>query len=218
MSYYFRCPHCFTAINHRRNLLAHFQSNPGCPWQNPDYCIVENSIDGSSASPPLEEGPPPPPVDSNGGGDDDDDGESNQAPAAPLFPFQPLWFGNPHSAYAWRYYRMVNVNTCWRSHPHKQGCVPQLCESMQNRRVRGRRGQVRRKGARLTTVPLQSLLVKEEMSIRFPSLKLHRLCLLTTLLMSARWGTKIIKNQRLVPGRSMLNALPSKHHSFGCWY
>lgn len=62
MSYYFRCPHCFTAINHRRNLLAHFQSNPGCPWQNPDYCIVENSIDGSSASPPLEEGPPSPPL------------------------------------------------------------------------------------------------------------------------------------------------------------
>jgi hypothetical protein len=33
---------------------------------------------------------------------------------------------------------------------------------------------------------LQSLLVKEEMSIRIPSLKLHRFFLLTTLLMSSR--------------------------------
>jgi hypothetical protein len=39
-------------------------------------------------------------VDSYGGGDDDDDEESYQAPAALLFQFQPLWFGNPHSAYA----------------------------------------------------------------------------------------------------------------------
>ena len=38
-------------------------------------------------------------MDSNGGGDDDDDEESSQAPAAPLFPFQPIWFGNPHAAF-----------------------------------------------------------------------------------------------------------------------
>jgi hypothetical protein len=55
--FFFFCPHCFTAIQHRRNLLAHFQCNPGCPYRNPYDCLEENSIGNSSASAPLQHAP-----------------------------------------------------------------------------------------------------------------------------------------------------------------
>ena len=58
--YHFRCPHCSSAIQHRRNLLLHFQRNAGCSYANPDDCIVfENCIAGSSPSSRLQTAPSP---------------------------------------------------------------------------------------------------------------------------------------------------------------
>lgn len=52
-----QCPHCFATIKHQRNLLTHFQSNLGCPYQNLDDCFKENSIASSSPFPPPQQAP-----------------------------------------------------------------------------------------------------------------------------------------------------------------
>jgi hypothetical protein len=83
MSLFYRCPHCFAAIKKRRNLLDHFNSNPGCPFVNPDDCLSENSI----GSPSLPSGPPSahasPPYERN---NEDHDEAYDPAHILPLLP------------------------------------------------------------------------------------------------------------------------------------
>ena len=83
MSYSFHCPSCLAAIQTRRNLRNHFESNPGCPFRDPDECVVEDSVDGSS---PLEESPASPIATNTSGGEDDDEEPNHQDPPSPFFP------------------------------------------------------------------------------------------------------------------------------------
>ena len=42
MALHYKCPHCLSVIKQRRYLLLHFNSNPMCPYRDPDQCLVES--------------------------------------------------------------------------------------------------------------------------------------------------------------------------------
>jgi hypothetical protein len=82
----YHCHHCFAATRQRRNLLDHFSSNPGCPYQDPDECFSEPSMGlASSPSPPHS---PSSPIKSN-------HDAYNASPGAPVHALSPI-FGNLH--------------------------------------------------------------------------------------------------------------------------
>ena len=78
----YHCPHCFAAIQQRRNLLDHFSSNPGCPYQDPDECYSEPSVGLSSSSLPPHS--PPSPIESN-------NEEYDASPGAPVHALFPIF-------------------------------------------------------------------------------------------------------------------------------